>query len=189
MSYPTSPGFRTVGFRSRTYDLMSESITGRMQVRSLSSQRWEFTAVYPPMNQESFKAVSAFIASRNGRATTFTIAPRGISGNIGTASGAMLTTGTGAIGATTIGVSLTGILPAGSVFKFAGHPKVYMSTADRDGSGTLAFFPPLQSTVGSGEAVTYNNVPFTVRLANDVQEFSLDRGRLISYEVDFIEAI
>ena len=37
--------------------------------------------------------------------------------------------------------------------------------------------------------MTYDNVPFTVRLNNDVQAYSLASASLLDYEVDFIEAV
>lgn len=189
-TYPTSPGFTSVGFTSREYNLSSTSLSGRVQVRSLGSQRFEFTASYPPMERSTFLPVQAFIASQRGMSETFTIVLPDISENSGTASGAILTSAAGAIGDTSIAIDgITGILKAGSVFKFTGHSKVYMVTADRDGTGTLSFMPALTSAVSDNEALVYDNVPFTVRLANDVQEFAVNTNLHYSYEVDFIEAI
>jgi hypothetical protein len=83
----------------------------------------------------------------------------------------------------------TGALKAGDVFKFANHSKVYMATADRSGTGSLSFQPALVSAVSDNEAIAHNDVQFTVRLANDVQEYSISTGLHYGYEVDFIEAI
>jgi len=102
----------------------------------------------------------------------------------------MLSSAAGSIGDTSIAVDgITGTLNVGDVFKFANHNKVYWATADRAGSGTLSFQPALVSAVLDNEVITYDNVPFTVRLANDVQEFSIATDLHSSYEVDFIEAI
>ena len=84
---------------------------------------------------------------------------------------------------------ITGILKAGDLIKFANHSKVYMITADRNGSGFLTFYPGLVAAVINNEVITYNNVPITARLANDVQEFSVGTDLYYSYEVDMIEAI
>ena len=189
-TYPTSPGFTSVGFTSREYNLSSTSLSGRIQVRSLGSQRFEFTASYPPMARSDFLPVLAFIASQRGMAETFTIVLPDISENSGTASGSIVANGAGAIGDTSIAVDgITGILKAGSVFQFAGHSKVYMVVADRDGVGTLNFIPALTAAVADNQALVYDNVPFTVRLANDVQEFAVNTNLHYSYEVDLIEAI
>ena len=42
-TYPLSPYFESVKYKKRHYNLMSESLNGRTQVRSLSSSRREFT--------------------------------------------------------------------------------------------------------------------------------------------------
>jgi len=132
----------------------------------------------------------AFIMSQRGMAETFSIVLPEVSDASGTVAGAMAADGAGAIGDTSIDVNgISGVLKAGDVFKFAGHNKVYMATADRSGPGTLSFQPALISSVSDNEVIAYDNVPFTVRLANDVQEFSVATDLSYRYEVDFVEAI
>ena len=75
------------------------------------------------------------------------------------------------------------------MFKFANHNKVYMATADLAGAGTLSFQPALVASVSDNEILTHDDVPFTVRLNNDVQEYGISTDLTYSYEVDFIEAI
>ena len=43
--------------------------------------------------------------------------------------------------------------------------------------------------VANDTVLTYDNVPFFVRLANDVQEYSIITNDLYSYEVDLIESL
>ena len=80
-----------------------------------------------------------------------------------------------------------------SATNFNGHTKVYMvvsdATADGSNEATLTIEPPLRSSVASDETILYDNVPFTVRLANDVQEFSTSQNDIYRFEVDFIEAL
>jgi hypothetical protein len=89
--------------------------------------------------------------------------------------------------------STNGILKAGDYVKFASHEKVYMAVedlnSDGSGSGTLTFEPPLREDVANDTVLTYDNVPFFVRLANDVQEYSIITNDLYSYEVDLIESL
>lgn len=187
--YPSKPAFRAVRFISRDYNLSSESVSGRKQVRHLGGQRFEFSAKYPPMKRTAFMPVIAFITSQRGQRGTFTITLPVLSFSNGTATGTMLSNGGGSIGDSTIAVDgFTGVLPAGSLIKFNGHTKAYMTTADRSGAGTLSFTPPLVESVSNNEAIVYNGVELTVRLKNDVQEFDLGLGRIFSYEVDFEEA-
>ena len=84
---------------------------------------------------------------------------------------------------------LSGTLKAGDVIKFANHTKVYMIVSDLTGPGTLSIQPGLRQATANDTAITYDNVPFLVRLNNDVQEYDLGLSSLVNYEVDFIEAI
>ena len=71
--FPSSPGFRRVDTRIKHYHLMSESINGRIQVRSLNSNRRYFTLVFPPMTRAEFDPIHDFINTKEGPLTTFTI--------------------------------------------------------------------------------------------------------------------
>ena len=84
----------------------------------------------------------------------------------------------------------TGALKAGDYIKFANHDKVYMVVEDQSdiSTGTLTIEPPLRSAVSATDIV-YDNVPFTVRLRNDIQEFSIGTTNLYQYELDVIESL
>jgi hypothetical protein len=189
-TYPTTPVFNFVNFRSEFFNLSSETISGRIQVRNIGGQRFGFSAAYPPLTRAEFSPVLGFIMAQRGMAETFTIVLPELSSASGTVSGTMSASAVGAIGDTSIAVDgFTGTLNAGDVFKFANHSKVYQATAIRAGAGALSFQPALVSAVSDNEVITYDNVPFTVRLANDVQEFGVATDLTHEYEVDFIEAI
>tara|TARA_R110000772_G_scaffold88116_4_gene183343 strand:+ start:501 stop:1079 length:579 start_codon:yes stop_codon:yes gene_type:complete len=189
-TYPTTPVFNGVDFDSRYYNLSSETTSGRTQVRNIGGQRWEFSVSYPPLTRSEFAPVTAFIMGQRGMAETFTIVLPEISSRSGDASGTVRTSAAEAIGQTTISIDgLSGTLKAGDVIKFNSHSKVYMIVADLTGSGDLEIQPALRQNVPNDDAITYNNVPFTVRLNNDVQSYSLGLASLVEYEVDFIEAI
>ena len=65
----------------------------------------------------------------------------------------------------------------GDFIKFASHDKVYMVVADVTSSSnaaTVTIEPPLVADIANDSAVTYDNVPFTVHLVNDIQSFGLN---------------
>lgn len=189
-TYPTSPVFTSANFRSEFFNLSSQTISGRTQVRNIGGQRFTFSAAYPPMTRAEFAPVMGFIMAQRGMAETFTIVLPEVSSSSGSVSGTISAAAAGSIGDTSIAVDgFTGTLKAGDVFKFANHAKVYMATADLSGSGTLSFQPALVAAVSDNEVITHDNVPFTVRINNDVQEYSIATDLSYSYEVDFIEAI
>ena len=62
-------------------------------------------------------------------------------------------------------------------------------TADGSNEATLTIEPPLRSAVSDNAVVTYDGIEFTVRLTNDLQQFSTDDLDTFKFEVDFIEAL
>jgi hypothetical protein len=189
-AYPTSPKFNAVKFLSRWFNVVSNSITGRSQGRSLGGHRFEFSAKYPTLQRADFAAVDAFLMQQAGSKETFTIVLPVWSVASGSPTGTVLVNGAHSIGDTTISIDgLAGTLTLGDKVHFNSHTKVYTITADRTGSGSLSIQPPLIAALLNNEAVTYDNVPFTVRQKGDIQEMEATPGVLYSIEVDFIEAV
>lgn len=189
-TYPTTPSFSSVDFNSVYYNLSSTSVSGRTQVRNIGGQRFEFVASYPPLTKSEFAPVTAFIMAQRGMAETFTIVLPELSSKSGDATGLVKTSADEAIGQTTISIDgLSGSLKAGDFLKFDNHSKVYMIVSDLTGSGSLSIQPALRVAVPNDTAIIYDSVPFSVRLNNDVQSYSLGLASLVEYEVDFIEAI
>jgi hypothetical protein len=191
--YPTTPVFESVNFTSKFYNLSSTSLSGRTQVRNIGGQRWEFAAKYSRLTRTEFAPIMAFIMLQKGSNDTFTIVLPQISSKSGAVTGTVQAniTSTEQIGATSIIVDgiTGGAFKAGDVFKFANHTKVYMITEDLSANGTLKFQPPLVFNVPNNTSVTKDNIPFTVRLNNDVQTYDLGSASLLDFEIDFIEAI
>jgi len=59
--------------------------------------------------------------------------------------------------------------------------------ADGSGEGTLTFEPPLRTDVTDNTIIIYDNVDFTVRLKNDIQEYNIVTDNLYKYQIDLIE--
>lgn len=185
MSYPTDPDATSVSIKAVSRNLRSETRSGRTQARSIGNQKWAITMSYRDLTRAQFGPIFGFLAGKAVGAATFTVQPSAVSDSPD-ASGSVTATSTAA-GQTSVTISgLTGTLTAGSFVKFASHDKVYMVTADRAGAGSMSISPALQSTASG--AVTIDNVPFTVRLVNDVQEWSLEGYDRYNFEVDMIEA-
>lgn len=190
MSYPASPEFSAINVKSTTSNIKSETRSGRIQVRSIGAQKWSFTAKYNDLTRDEFAPVYAFTMTLGGQLNSFDIIPPIISQTSGNATGTVLANGVHVIGDKTITVDgLTGTIKAGDFVKFNGHSKVYMVTADRTGAGTLTIEPGLLSGVNNNEQIIYNDVPFKMRLTNDVQQFGLSGFDKYAYEIDMIEVI
>jgi hypothetical protein len=189
-TFPTTPEASTINITSLQPNLMSETRSGRRQVRSIGSQRWAITATFNPMTRAEFMPVYSFILAQKGQLEKFQFVPPVVGSTSGTASGTVITSGATSIGASSVTISgLTGILKAGDFIKFSTHDKIYMVTADRNGGGALTFEPPLFVAVADAVGITYNAVPFTVRLNNDLQQYRLSGFEKYTYEVDMVEAL
>lgn len=192
-TYPTSPEFSAIGFSSEQKTITSTTDSGKMYAVQVDGQRFKFSTTYPPMTRAEFAPVIAFIMKQRSQKETFQIALPDLKNAKGDVSGTVLVNGVHSAGDTTIDVDgMTGTLKAGDMIKFGGHSKVYMVVSDATasaGAATLTIEPPLRSALADDEAVTYDNVSFTVRLTSDLQEFNTSDLDLYRFEVDFIEAL
>ena len=190
-SYPTTPVPRSAKISSQQNTVVSVTSSGRKQARQIDGQRFTITLQYPPMSRSEFSPIKAFIMKQRSQLETFTVIPPATESDAqGTASGTP--TGTASAGATsiTLGGSGSGTLKAGDFIKFANHNKVYMVVADQSdiSTGTLTIEPPLTTAV-SGANITFDDVPFTVSLTSDIQEYNIGTTNLYVYELDVVEVL
>ena len=190
-SYPTTPVPRSAKISSQQNTIVSVTSSGRKQARQIDGQRFTITLQYPPMSRSEFSPIKAFIMKQRSQLESFTVIPPATESDAqGTASGTP--TGTASAGATsiTLGGSGSGTLKAGDYIKFANHNKVYMLVADSSdiSTGTLTIEPPLRTAV-SGQNITYDDVPFTVSLTSDIQEYNIGTTNLYVYELDVVEVL
>ena len=196
-TFPTSPVPADIKVSSFTPTLVSQTQSLKRQVRRRGGQRWAFEVNFPPMTRAEFAPIYAFCLAQRGQYETFTFVPPVVSDPQGTATGTPLANGAHSAGDNTIVTdgwsnSITA-LKAGDFLKFSGHNKVYMVTADAvsDGSGnsTLTVEPPLLAAVADNEAVTVSDVPFTVALTTDTQEYSAGPPNVYEFNLSLIEVI
>lgn len=194
--FPTSPVAKSANIGSEQNTIITTTTSGRVQTRQIDGQKFIITLDYAPMTRSNFAPIKAFLMKQRARLNTFTIIPPVVSNAQGVASGTISVNGAITSGATTctidgMAVSTNDILKAGDYFRFAGQNKVYIAVEDLDsdgsGEGTLTFEPPLRSDVADDVALVYDNVDFTVRLRNDIQEYSIITDNLYKYEIDLIE--
>ena len=200
-AFPISTSkFQTLGIRSTQNTIISKSISGKKLARQVDNQRFSFTAqIITAKRSDVYGELMAFIMKQRSGKENFTIIPPEIEDARGNVSGTVLVNGVHAVGDTTIDIdAMTGTLKAGDFVKFASHTKVYMvvadSTADGSNEATITIEPPLITALANDSAVTYDNVPFTVHLVNDIQEFGTvgadkDGNILYQFELDVEETL
>lgn len=198
---PGSPKFQQVTINNNQPNLVTITSSGRRQVKSQAAQFWSFNAKYPPMKRSEWAPIAAFITKQKGATENFTMVLPEYSDTQGALTSQTISVGaTEPVGETAIALTATGsltltdALKAGDFIKFSNHNKVYMVTDDVDfssGTATMNIEPGLLVSVAATDpqTVTYNNVDFTVFLANDVQEWNTGLANIIEYEVEFREAI
>jgi len=192
----SSANFQTMGIRSIQDTIISKSQSGKKLSRQIDGQRFGFTArIITGKRSDIYGELMAFIMKQRSQKENFTIIPPELEDARGTASG--IPNGTASAGATsiTLGGTGTGTLLSGDYIKFANHDKVYMVVADQSdiSTGTLTIEPPLREAVSSSD-ITYDSVPFTVYLVNEMQEFGgvgadKDGNVLYKFELDVEESL
>ena len=195
--------FETMGIRSIQNTIISKSQSGKKLARQIDNQRFGFTArIITGKRSDIYGELMAFIIKQRSGKENFTIIPPEIEDARGTETGTVLVNGVHAVGDTTIAMDGfagdgAGRFKAGDFLKFASHDKVYMVVSDATSSSnasTVTIEPPLITALADNSTVTYDNVPFTVHLTNDVQEFGAvgsdkDGNLLYQFEFDVEEAL
>ena len=194
--FPTTPTASDANIGSEQNTIVSVTTSGRVQTRQIDGQKFTIILDYAPMTRANFAPIKAFLMKQRSRLNTFTIIPPVVSNAQGVASTVISTNASVSSGATTctldgMTTSTNGILKAGDYFRFTGAEKVYMAVedlnSDSSGEGTLTFEPPLRTDVTDNTIIIYDNVDFTVRLKNDIQEYNIVTDNLYKYQIDLIE--
>ena len=193
---PTSPVFNAFNFKDESNTLVSLSDSGRRFARKIDNQRWKFTCKYTNLTRAEFAPILAFITKQRGQKETFTVIPPKIKDALGSETTSISVNGAHTAGDTTIAIDgfnadSAGSLKAGDFIKFNNHTKVYMVVADvtpSSNAATVTIEPPIIEALANDEAVTYDNVPFTVYLDTRVQQYQLGINDLYNYEFDVCEA-
>jgi hypothetical protein len=198
-TYPVSyKGFQTVDFQINTPSLITQTFSGKTRRLGQGHQYYTFGVKYPQLVTRDFGPILAFVAAQAGPVDSFTIVLPDVSYSkaanaaaIGSpVTQAALTAGQKTCVVSGLTPNTNQVLRAGDFFKFANHTKVYMAVADLNangsGVGTLNFAGALVESVGSGVALITDQVPFTVCIDSDVQEFSLEPG-MTSFEIKMRE--
>jgi hypothetical protein len=160
----------------------------------VAGQLWSFVLTYPPMSKATFAPVLGAIAKARGSYQTFTIIPPNLKNPLGTQTADTVIATNTAIGSTSIpisGATVSATFVAGDIIKFSNHNKVYMLTdntaADGGGLAFVSITPPLITAITTSHTAKHTNVPFTVALSGELQEFKTTVDGFIRYELDVEE--
>lgn len=194
-TFPSSIGFAALDFRSNDPTLFAETHSGKINVRKRGAQYYSWTARYNKLTEDQVRPIEAFVASLRGRFTAFTITLPLVCTSKGVGGGSPLVAGVSQSG-TTLSIdgcppSTTGWRKAADVFTIAGDAKVYQLAADANtdaaGAVTLSLVQPLMASPADNAAISFDNVQFTARLANDAQKYAISPPDFYIMEIDMRE--
>ena len=199
----SSTAFETMGIQSKQNTIISKSLSGKKLSRQIDNQRFGFTArIIVGKRSDIYGELMAFIIKQRSAKENFTIIPPEVEDARGVETGTLAVNGSHTAGDTTIAIDgfaadTANRLRTGDFIKFNGHTKIYMVVADVTSSSnaaTVTIEPPLVSALADDETVSYDNIPFTVHLTNDIQEFGVvgadkDGNLLYQFEFDVEESI
>ena len=199
----SSAGFETMGIQSVQNTIISKSLSGKKLSRQIDNQRFGFTAkIITGKRSDIYGELMGFIIKQRSGKENFTIIPPEVEDARGVETGTLAVNGSHTAGDNTIVIDgfaadTANRLRVGDFIKFNGHTKVYMVVADvtsSSGAATVTIEPPLISNLANDETVSYDNIPFTVHLTNDIQEFGVvgsdkDGNLLYQFEIDVEESI
>ena len=197
-AFPISTSkFETLGIKSIQNTIISKSVSGKKLARQIDNQRFGFTVrIVTGTRSDVYGELMAFIMKQRSSKENFTIIPPEIEDARGNETNTVLVNGVHAVGDTTIAMDghhndNPHAFKAGDFIKFASHSKVYMVVEDVQASSnasTVTIEPPLITALADDSVVTYDNVPFTVHLTTDIQEFGVsgaDNDGKLYYEYQF----
>lgn len=72
-AFPTTPAIAEAQASKKYYQLVSESINGRVQARSIGASRRSWTLMWPPMTRAEFDPLYTYIDTIEGQLNTFDI--------------------------------------------------------------------------------------------------------------------
>jgi hypothetical protein len=195
--YPTNPSFEAVNFKINTPTIVSETLSGKARRVGMGVSYYTFTVKHPNMTPVDAGQITGFVSQCFGPQLSFTIVLPEISYTKSTnAPTTTVTVATNAaIGVKQVSVSGAGnaktVLKAGDFFKFSNHSKVYMCVSDcvsnSGGAATLFFSGSLVAAVTTSTTLTLTAVPFTMILADDLQEFDVGVGGITTMSLDMRE--
>jgi len=134
---------------SNRSEFISDTLSLDRKAAALSGQRWELESRLYPLNEDANDLFVDLVTKGHTEITTI-IVPQN-SGVIARRTAFVTPVGIGSKDSSTVTVSSNvGLIPKGTMIKFNGHTKVYMTTTNREGDGVMGVYPPLRADVNTG---------------------------------------
>lgn len=169
---------------------VKDSLSLKRDIGARSAQRWELTTNLEPLTENANKLFSLLV--NNGPTKPFQVV---IPQNVGVIRSRNTTINdtlaSGVYNSDTITVVTSGSIPEGTLVKFNNHDKLYMTTTDRSGNGTVKIFPRLRESISSAIMYWQDDVVLNMFADTDmIRGMSFSDGVLMDNgAIKFIEAL
>jgi len=191
-TFPISPLPKDAELHSNQPVIESISSSGRRQSRIVDGHLWLITCTYDKMERDKIAPLFAFSINQIG--SSFDVILPQFASPLCVGTGSPTSSSSGSVGDNTINAtgftSVTGVMKAGDIIKFANHTKVYMLTADvNSGSATLSFQPKLIEPVPSGQPIIIRDVPFRMFFDDNILKWKTTAPTISTYTLKLKESI
>ena len=184
----------SVSLRGISPTRVSVSHSQKRMARSSLSHRWSIKIGFSNRTMAEYRQIEGFMDARRGQYDSFTVVPP--LAPLGSWAGTPVVDLGSQAGYT---LNLRGFTPSqskvikvGDVFKTSNIAKVYRATADADsdvaGKCTVSLCCQLVASPIDGEAIIFNNVPFTVASTSDNVETAITANMIGNMTIELIEA-
>lgn len=136
-----------MAIRSNNPISFSDTLSLKRFVNKRSAQRWEIETAIEPLSYTANDLMVSFLTKGYSETIRITT-PQ----NIGVISKRVISscTATSSVGSSSVMVSNhSGFMPKGTFIKFDNHSKVYMTTSDLNGNGSVSIYPALLTGVSN----------------------------------------
>ena len=188
LTLPTNIGMSSIELRAVNTTAVSVSpFTYKQQTYSYDGERWEADITLPPMNRDDAESWVSFLMSLRGKVGSFLLYDPSAKNIRGTATSATIT---GALGASSVAVTMTGTLKAGDYIQLgsASDATLHKVLQDQSGTGTLEIWPKLRKA-RSNVSADLTNSSGVFRLSANETSWSVNNASFFGISFGATEVI
>ena len=188
LSLPTDIGIANIELRAQNAVAVSQSpFTFATQVQAYSGQMWGATVSIPPVRKDLAEPWVAFLTALRGQYGTFRLGDPNNTTPRGTATSATIT---GAVGSSSLTVTMLGTLLAGDYIQLGtgSDSTLHKVLVDQDGNGTLEVWPALRKA-RTGVSAKLTNPRGVFRLSSNTSSWNINESSVYGLSFDCMEVI
>ena len=188
LALPTNIGIANIELRAKNTVAVSMSpFTYKQQTQSYDGEMWEADISLPPLNRDDAETWISFLMSLKGMSGTFLLNDPSAKTVRGTATSAVIT---GAVGASSVAVTMTGTLKAGDYIQLGttSDATLHKVLQDQSGDGTLEIWPKLRKA-RSNVSANLTNSSGVFRLSANETSWSVNNASFFGISFGATEVV